>query len=212
MADGDKGRIGRVAQVIQSLLTSAAILIGGWWFISERKSIVHADIKVEATGARISKNLILVQGTIETKNVGHVVLETKQWVIRLTRVIPSDLPVEEIAKLGIRDWPEKLSKAPNAPTIYEHQQLEWYKLREISEPDERTVEPGETDIRHVDFIIPCSVALASFSAWVQKPAAKHWFGLVEEKEQWWSARTLLPLSAVCRTSVGSAVKLVSAPQ
>jgi hypothetical protein len=210
MAESGKGGISAFFDLTQSILTCVAILLAGWWFFAERKNTVHANLSVEATAAKISPDLLLVQGTVKTDNVGHVVLETDEWTVRLMSVVPTDLPLADIAGLGINDWPAKMSDSEGAPSIYEDHQLQWYKLREFVDVEERTVEPGETDFKHVDFLVPCRVQVASLAVWVKKPATTHWLGMVPEKEQWWSARALLPLGELCARPVGSTQQIASA--
>ncbi|MEA3050766.1 MAG: hypothetical protein QOG84_2602 [Sphingomonadales bacterium] len=195
-----KGRIAAFFDLLQAVLTCGAILVGAWWFFAERKITAHANLSIEAQAVRLPGDLVLIQATVKTTNVGLVGIDISESTIRLTSVVPTTLPLRDISRLGITDWPEKLSPGARAPRIYEDAQIQWYKLKEYGEyaaKDLRQVEPGETDIQHIDFVIPCTVKVANLVVWRKKPLEKKLLGLRKSKEMWWSAQSLLPLEAVC---------------
>jgi len=225
------------AEAVQAVLTSLAILVAGLWYFTERKSAAHADLSLEVTGAHVSAGLVLIEAKVRTRNLGHVLLETSDWNVQLQSVVPTILPVEEIANLPLDDWRERIGDL----NIYWNNQIQWHTLRRFTGQDHRQIEPGELDLKTFDFLIRCDTILARISVALRKPGWGGWLSLrgrgtgeTEEgasgneggrnaggetpgspaeptEEWWWEDHALLPIAQLCRAPVGS-VSNFSAPQ
>lgn len=213
------------AESIQAMMTALAILVAGIWYFTERKSAAHADLALDVTGARISDDLVLVQVKVRTRNLGHILLETSDWDVRLQSVVPSYLPIDRIAA-SQEAWIPRIGDL----NIYWDHKIQWHTLREFRGRDRRQIEPGEVDLKTFDFLVRCDTILARVSVALRKPGSgassslwsmfSRWWlhgsqqgvqgngqgqGLSVDanEEWWWEDHALLPIARLCRAPVGS---------
>jgi hypothetical protein len=201
------------AKVVQAVLTAFALLLAGLWYFVERKGMSHAEIKVTADGARVSPELALVQLRIETKNVGFIVLRARHWDVRLLSIVPSyKMPLPQIATLPRGAWPEKVA----GENAYFDQELRWKVIRRFDGDDLHEVEPGELDVKSMDWLVPCSFRVLRATVAVEKPDKSwNWRALLDRprgikpEPLWWKDRTMLDLGPICAAdiAVGATAKL-----
>jgi hypothetical protein len=203
-----------VVAMVQSLLTAAAILLAGFWYFIERKGMAHAEMHLAATGVHVADGIALVQLRIETKNVGYIMLRAEQWDVRLLSVVPTRLPLEKLVRLKVTPWPERFA---NADTYYD-QELGWQPLRAFQGADRHDIEPGESDLKALDFVVPCTLQAGEFTAALRKRDAgwdwdrfKKKLLTGEQEEMWWKDRLLFSLKELCASPMGSVVRLGDSP-
>ncbi|MEA2998856.1 MAG: hypothetical protein QOK17_689 [Sphingomonadales bacterium] len=192
----------KVAAIAQSALTAAAILLAGFWYFVERKAMPHAELHLEARGVHLQAGLALVALRIDIKNGGSTVLHAAQWDVRLLSIVPTKLPLSSLAALGRDEWPE-------SENAYYDQELRWDVLRAFRGSDDHAVEPGESDIKAMDFIVPCTYPVLRATAALKRPQARgreerleRTFNEDTSDDWWWKDRALIDLQELCRKPVG----------
>ncbi len=208
-----------VVKVVQAVLTAFALLLAGLWYFVERKGMSHAELALSADGVRVTDELALVHLRIEIKNVGFIALKAENWVVRLLSIVPTDLPLDRIASdAGWDKWPAtiKVRRADGGiedRLVYYEQELLWRTERNFEGWDRHEIEPGETDAKTMDFLIPCTGKVMRATVAVQKDAAWNWGAFKRlpyrepQREWWWRDRINLNLGALCAKPVGASAKL-----
>jgi hypothetical protein len=199
-----------VMSTVQSLLTAAAILLAGFWYFIERKGMSHAEVHLSATGVHMAEGIALVQLRIETKNVGYIMLHANEWDVRLLSVLPNQLPLDTLAGLKLLAWPAQIDKAE----AYYAQELAWTPVRAFQGYDRHDIEPGESDLKAIDFVVPCTLRVGELTAALRKlDMSWDWDRLMnklrgkENEQMWWKDRLVFNLAGVCDGPIGSVAHL-----
>jgi hypothetical protein len=143
------------AEVVQSALTSIAIVIGGIWtyqqFIRERPDKGHLIVSQTAQDYAVSAGQTFVQVRIELENVGPSRVLINDGVTRLQQISPLS---EKISR-AIEGAEPALTKRFN-----ERQTLPWPIIcsGHLSSM-QRSLEPGEKMVLTQDFLVPRNVRL-----------------------------------------------------
>jgi hypothetical protein len=199
-----------VLKVVQALLTAIALLLAGLWYFVERKGMSHAEIHLDAKGVHVAPGIALLQLRIETKNVGYIVLHAHQWKVRLLSVVPSDLPLDKLVRLKRDVWPARLGGVD----AYYVQELDWKPLRAFDDEDVHEVEPGEVDVKTMDFIVPCTLQVGRVTVALQKRDTGFDWDRLKQRLMfrkpaplWWKDRLLVSFLELCAGPVGTVADL-----
>ena len=124
-----------IAEIIQSIVTVGAIVVGGLWFFRRRLNRPWARVKNHVEHRRREDGKTLLHVTVHIDNIGQVLLRVAEGFVRIQQVLPSD---EEILREAECDAEE----------------IPWPSLAEkrISQ-GQQEIEPGEDDERQFDFVL-----------------------------------------------------------
>jgi hypothetical protein len=154
------------SEVLEALLTSAAIVVGGVWtyalFVRQRLRFPRADLELASQSYPMPARKQLVHVALRITNTGSVLLRPDYAELRLRQVLPV---------------PEELSELPSDvdPVPAGRAELEWPMLvgREWQWGDgELEIEPGETDTLHADFVVEAEVRVMQLYAYVRNPSKR----------------------------------------
>jgi hypothetical protein len=136
--------------IILSIFTIAAIIIGGIWaymlFVKKRENVPHVEIEHELYHCEMPYEKYLLRLSLIIRNIGTVLLEVRHLKIKVKQIKPCNIEVLDIIKnveYPIRKGEDLL---PWRVLYDKHIELEEGKYHEI--------EPGEEDYRYYEFIIP----------------------------------------------------------
>lgn len=179
----------KAAGAVNALATAAAILFAGYWYIYERKGQPQADTALKVVGLKVSPGYVTLQARFAVKNLGATLLEVGETDARLMAINADSLPLERIVALGREDFPDRI----DGHSVFDDGALTWPTVRWFHGGATRHVEPGETDLRLVDFVASCrNTAMRVYFA-MERPGT----------EDVWRDTATLSLSALCAKPVGS---------
>lgn len=204
-------KLNPVLQGVQAVLTAFAILLAGLWYFVERKGMSHAELALKVQGVRMPGDIALVQLRIEIRNVGHTLLRARDWDVRLQSVFPTDLPLAPLATTELNHWPKKVGLAE----AYYDQEVRWPTISQFWGQDLHEIEPGEMDLKNMDFLVSCktdtvlraSAALKKLDTRWDWDSMKKRIGGKKPKALWWKERALVDLRQLCRSAAGTAMQL-----
>jgi hypothetical protein len=132
--------------IIQSIATTLALIIGGFWtytlFISKRENFPHAVISQNVIGKLVTSDWYWLQIFIEVRNTGDTVVSIDTADIRVQQILP--LP-DDILE-GIRN---KKDPVPRLKML-----IPWKGICRYVRPFSTKIEPGESDRAEAQFLIP----------------------------------------------------------
>lgn len=150
-----------IVDVTQSILTSAAIIIGGIWsymlFIKKRQKYPRADISHQITHAILSKSKILLRVKTILRNKGDVLLALSSGEVRLQQIFP--------LQPGFAHQIDQIDPVPENKS-----EVEWPLLGVRSFywiKGECELEPGEQDCFIAEFICDAKIELVSVYSYFQ---------------------------------------------
>jgi hypothetical protein len=141
-----------VFDVLQSVATIAAMIIGGIWtyrkFIKQRHHYPRINLKMSVESIPVSETHNLIHVAILHENKGETLLQSKNAELHLRQVLP--LPIEIEAEV-------KKDNNQSAPYPY----VEWPMLQcknwNFTGENSFEIEPEESDSLHADFFIENTV-------------------------------------------------------
>jgi hypothetical protein len=147
----DLESIKKITQIVQSLVTTSALIVGGIWtyllFIRKRQALPRANIKHKVTAIElIQGKIFLVHVAISIANQGDVLIRLSEGEIRLQKVSPL---APELQKT-IKD--NSLPRTQNSELEFPFPLIE----RKEIQADVR-IEPNESDEIYFDFVIKSDV-------------------------------------------------------
>lgn len=153
--------------IIQSLLTSAGIIIAGVWtyllFIRQRLHFPKVKINLSVTDTILPNENRLVHAEIKIENVGSVILCSDYAELRLRQVVPVPKEINTIIEDG-KD-PVQLGNSEIVWPMLFNREWKWEsKCFEI--------EPGEPDSLHADYIIPEDIKVIEFYCFIANAKKK----------------------------------------
>jgi hypothetical protein len=180
MADSSpKKDIGAKLQIIQAAATIGAIIIGGLWaymlFIKQRQQYAHLKVEHHLTHVLLPQHRILLIVDVEHSNVGSVKVSLKSADVKIYALRQQTLTAEAIeqvngGRLGA-DEPDPLWD------IQAERKTAW------TNPDERVVEPGESDQLHYEFILSDDAWPLLIYSYFENPT-------ITDRSIGWATRTL----------------------
>lgn len=152
------------ADLIESILTSAAIVIAGVWgyflFRRHRRASFRADLDLQLTHVLFPDGRRLLHLALGILNKGAVLLRVGYAEIRVRQVLP--VPADLVPKSE-----DDVDPVPKGET-----ELSWPAIvvREWNlERGAVEIEPGESDSLHADCVIKDDVSVIQLYAFVQNP-------------------------------------------
>ncbi len=151
-----------LSAIVQSSMTSIAIVIGGIWtyllFVRQRLNYPKLIIELEVVDHLLTDNQRLVHAEVKISNVGSVILDSDYAELRIRQVSP--VPEEH----------KKAIEAGNDPVEEGEAEVLWPLINEREwkwEKGHFEIEPGEADSLHADFIIENDINLVEFYFYIK---------------------------------------------
>jgi hypothetical protein len=141
-----------VLDIIQAIVTVAAVLVGGVWtyilFIKERHDYPHLNLEHIISHVLLPKHTVLLRVGIKVENIGQVRALTSETIIRVQQI----LPIAHCAQ------PDKcisvdLNKEVNNINS-DFDRLDWPLLVKRVSSDGREIEPSERENLDFEFVVP----------------------------------------------------------
>jgi len=169
--------------MFQAVLTGAAILVAGYWYLVERRGTPHADISQTVTVVRGSDGYAIVEAALTLKNLGSVLVKVREIDVRVQRADPTGLDLKRVAENKFNQWPAQF---PDGQKMYDGTELQWPTLQLYRSNVNYEIEPGESDTATVTFVVSCDIRQVRIASEVKK-----------SERLWWKARTFSTTYAAC---------------
>lgn len=183
----------RAAAAVNALSTAAAILFAGYWYIYERKGQPEADTTLRVIGLKVSKDYVALQARFSVKNLGSTLLKVGQTDARLMEMDDDSLPLQRIAHLPAEAFPATM----DGRVLFDDGSLGWPTIRWFHGGGERRVEPGETDLRLIDFVASCRNTAMRLYFGMQRPGTS----------DYWRDVATIGMTDLCSKPVGTKEEL-----
>ena len=177
------------AMGMQAFATTVAIMLAGYWYVYERKGVPHANTKLEVVGLKVSRDHVDLETRFSISNLGATLLNVGEADVRLQEVNRDSLPLQAIEALEREEFPDKLLGGD----VYDDGILMWPTVKWFRGGAPRHIEPGETDLRVVDFIASCRNTAMRVMFMMKRPGT----------DQVWSDQALINLAGLCSKKIGS---------
>lgn len=186
-------------KLTQTVLTTLALGLAGYWYLVERKGEPHANVTQTAEVVRLSEDVAAIEVQISIKNLGSRLLKLVEGDIRLQQVSPPEFDAAALERRQDKAYFDASSfpgEAPRKQGIFDGPELNWKRVNRFRGPLHNRIEPGETDLIVATFLIRCDVRTARIATQIKREDPRIWGG---EDGYWWKARTLVNVQQACRT-------------
>ena len=153
--------------IVQSIITSAAIIIGGIWtyllFVRQRLRFPKVNIDLHVYDTVLPEGARLIHVEIRITNVGSVIFRSDSAELRLRQMVPIPDELREPVEKGH-------DPVPNGET-----EIEWPMIAGRKwnwKKGEFEIEPGESDSIHADYIIPSIAQITEFYCFISNAKKK----------------------------------------
>ncbi len=154
-------RVKDVLEIINSVIATAAIIVGGFWtyhlFIKKRQRFPKAEITHQVEQFSLPNSRVLLHVGVRITNKSEVLLSLKEASSRLQQVIPLQNGVELQHDFGVA--------APK-----KHNMIEWPLISEKQwtwTDGEAEIEPGESELLELDFVVSNGIKTAKLYTFVR---------------------------------------------
>lgn len=156
------GELKTLSSLVQSVLTSLAILGGGLWFLWQRQRFPRAEVSHSVSHWRIGRSQRVLHVAVTIVNKGNVLVQPTRGQVWVQQVLPAGKAIRarfrstQIFKDGALEveWP-----------LIAERPIEWKK-------GEFEIEPHETDRFAVDLIVPIHVRKVRIYSYLQNVAKR----------------------------------------
>ena len=153
---------GKRADYAQAFFTLLAFIATAYWFFVERKGMPHADVTQTIYVQPIADRLVAVEAHVNVKNLGERLLEVG-WVY--SRLQLSHHRSYDFAGLNAKDddpyW-DAVKTMKNGSTLpyFNAAELQWPTWRQFDRAVRHEIEPGESDLIVLTYVMSCDDAPA----------------------------------------------------
>jgi hypothetical protein len=174
-----------VAEVVQSIITSIAILIGAWWVIQQRERYPRATVThaVQCIPLAEGKSLVHIETTLS--NVGKVLIQLESCATHLLQVRPLDPDLARLLHSSGR------LVEPN------EREAKWQSLdahAKAYQREDAEIEPGEFQTFEDDFTIDSSVEVVEVYSYFRNISKRRTILRRGRGEIGWNRTTLVNVS------------------
>jgi hypothetical protein len=175
MSDTDRNPFLDTCQIIQAIVTTLALIIGGVWgayiYHTTREAFHKADVSHKVDFVQINDKKILVRISIITTNNGKGALELRSGIIRISQVLPlgncidtEDLPCPK----------HKIEKNENpVPKSNDPDKIALWPSVEIIKPEDSYLEPTEKSATYADIILPIDTDIIQVYSYFPNPSIEN---------------------------------------
>ena len=172
-----------IAQIVQSVATVVAVMIGAAWFIIKRKYAYRVSISQEINHWNLGNGKYWIRVTVTINNQGDVQIKLRKGFTELQQIKP----------IALKDIEKAIAKGKD-PVQTNLSYIIWPHIqrRELDgDYNYREIEPSEKEEIHVDFIIDDYIEIVQAYTCIEndKKIAK-----VKKFKMtwWWKVLTFLP--------------------
>lgn len=194
----------KLAKYAQALLTLLALLVTGYWFFLERKGMPHADVSQEVSVVPVAEGLVAIEAHISVKNLGQRLLKIDRINSRLQLVRADAYGYEALDRARGDAYWDGVRPGKSGGAQFHASELRWPIHRRFDDDVEHNIEPGETDLIVVTFLMDCSMAKwVRVASDVYNPEGSDdlMSGLESEDEEEerfaWKTRSFVEVANVC---------------
>lgn len=174
----DLKELRHLAETLQAVLTSAAIVVGGLWsyllFVRKRQKYPRASLAHNISHRPLGDGYVLLSVRAGITNAGEVLLSIVSVETRLQQVLPPPSDLIKALKGGQDPIPEGRTE------------MDWPLLRSRLSDDkarELQIEPGESDSIQYDFMLDRSVRTVEIYTYIKNEK-------VRKRDVGWSVTSL----------------------
>lgn len=139
--------------ILQSITTIIAVIIGGFWtydvFIKERRNVPHANIEHRISHLTLAKNAHLLRVGIELSNAGGSMMGISQSIVRVQQILP---------QVSCAGDPCAVNQLKIAATEIDRKEdrFAWPLIAERNVTTRIEIEPGEKQSLDYEFVVPAT--------------------------------------------------------
>jgi hypothetical protein len=188
-------RASKWASLIQALVTSGAILVGGAWYLVERQPLPHADVSQTINVVPVDKGLIAVEAQVTIKNLGRRLLKIRKIDAKLQAVSAKSFDYRTLTDHDNDSyWSAKRPEPYQDDDQFHFAELRWPILRRFNREVQHDIEAGESDVFVATFLMRCPAHdFVRVATEVYNPTDFKNEGLT------WKARSFANVGDVCRS-------------
>jgi len=176
-----------VLETLQTALTIAAIIVGGWWtytlFIEHRESLPHLNIRHSVTSKMVLPNITWIHLTVNIENTGDSLASLHSADVRLQQILPLDPSFQK----RLADGQELVP--------HDERQVPWPLLRRSLTRLDLEIEPKESTSIEFDFVFPDTVKTVRVYSYFENAKESS-----RKRHIGWSCGTILDITGA--TAVG----------
>jgi len=132
---------------VQSILTSLAIIAGGWWFFFQAEANNKAKCSHSLTLVPVHTNFLWANLEVKVENVGKRTLHLDKGIFKVSQVKP------------VKGSPLELMDDGISPVLADDNRAEWPILSYHERKLGQRILPGETDYIYYEFAVPTNVSV-----------------------------------------------------
>jgi len=156
-----------LSSVIQALITTTAIVIGGVWtyllFVRQRLNFPKVNIELNTEENLIPDGYRLLHARVSINNIGNVILRSNCAELRIRQVLPVPNDIKTTVDEGMDPVTEGKTEI-EWPMLY-GREWKWEKAG-------FEIEPGESDSLHADYIIEDDIEVVEFYFYISNAKKK----------------------------------------
>jgi hypothetical protein len=160
----DLGRANDWAKLLQALFTLGAFSLAAYWYFVERKGVPHADVTQTIAGHALGNDTLSIEAHIRIKNLGERLLRIREVQSHLQDVEAGTFGYISLARLNDDQYwkaTRPRTAGDNRPSTADDNQfngaeLRWPLVRGFTDRVRHDIEPGETDLIVITFLLRCS--------------------------------------------------------
>lgn len=177
------------AMAMQAVATTIAIMFAGYWYVYERKGQPQANTRLEVVGLKVAADTVALEARFTISNLGSTLLKVGETDARLQKMNADSLPLAYIQKLNWTAFPDRVGERE----LYEDGRLRWPTVKWFKGGGTHKIEPGETDLRVVDFVTTCANTAMRIMFEMQRPGST----------EVWRDQAIVSLADLCGKRIGS---------
>lgn len=183
-------RASKWAQFLQALFTILALTLAAYWYFVERRGLPHADVSQTVSVIPLGNDMIAVEALVSVKNLGERLLHIERVQSFLQYIEAGTYGYGDLAQLRGDDYWR--AQRPGGDSQFDAAELRWPVARRFVGPVDHPIEPGETDVITITFLLHCSsVRHLRVATDVIRP------GTGSEREMAWKARNIVAVCSQC---------------
>ena len=142
------------AKLLQAIFTLAAFSLAAYWYFAERKGMPHADVQQSVTVRSLADGIVAVEAHVAVKNLGARLLRLNEIQSYLQDVEATTYNYAQLAELeDALYW--TAARPSNGGAHFTRAELRWPVVRGFHDQVEHRIEPGETDLIVITFLVQC---------------------------------------------------------
>lgn len=197
------------SQHLQSIATVVGIIAAVYLYNVERRSKPHADVSQTVQAVSLPGGDLAIEAYVTVKNLGTQLLTIDHIHSRVQTIDLKDLGAPNLLGLAGEQYQNATGIIDGTPKrLFEGTELNWRQLRFHDQDVLHEIEPGESDLITVTFVLPCpAVRYVRVATDVSKPETESWLaqltkrtepkGHAEKHSLVWKTRSMVDVEPAC---------------